>query len=62
MVKTHRMLSNDKEINSHVCQFCFKQARYWSQVELPKGKMGGKVVWHCQYHRLSGREVAKVTK
>jgi hypothetical protein len=59
-IQTRQQSNRENEI--HTCQFCGGLARYWSQNELPNGKAGGPVVYHCQNHREEGRKSAECTE
>ena len=58
MVQTRRELERDKAKETHRCSFCERLASYWSQFERADGELQGRVVWHCQFHRDDGRQLA----
>jgi len=59
MVKTYSTAQEHNEWNKkHNCEFCQRNARYWSQNATKDGQRIGRVVWHCQAHRSNGRDLA----
>jgi len=53
-IKTHRMNSNDLSLEHHVCEFCNRDAHYWTQAEIGI-KRASACVFHCQAHRQQAK-------
>lgn len=61
-IKTHMLISIDfiGKRENEVCEFCGKQARYWTQSEGEFGKAHSRCVWHCRIHRTNARNLVEI--
>jgi len=57
--KTCRLTKTDYhgKFVTHTCEFCEKEAHYWSQSGDSDGKAHSRCIYHCQNHREQARKL-----